>query len=88
MARRRSSIIRNRLARILSESDTWMTCDQIKNRFLEEGWSFTSSHQISMLCISTVGFASKKDLNGISYYRMENLDAFHNWMKREPVQLN
>ena len=88
MARRRSTIIRNRLARILSESESWMTCDQIKNRFLEEGWSFTSSHQISMLCITTIGFGNKKDMNGNSYYRMENLEAFHNWMKQKPNQVN
>ena len=85
---RRSHLVRMRLASVLSQAERWMTCEEIKNRFLDEGWSFTSSNQISRLCVNTIGFKSRMDEQGVHYYKIENLDAFHHWMKQKPIYGN
>ena len=85
---RRSDLVRMRIATVLNETNGWMTCNEITERFLDEGWSFTSAYQLGRLCSNTIGITSRIDNNGNRYYKIENLTSFHHWMKQEPVYGN
>lgn len=69
-----------RIASVLAD-EQWHSVEDVKHRFLEEGWNFTSTHQLTMLLEKTAGIEKRFAGNSRrKLYRLNNRRAFNEFM--------
>ena len=74
-----------RIAEVMADQ-RWYSSTVIKHRFLEKGWAFINSQQISTLCRITAGIESRKLSPGSEVeYRLNEPNAFSDYMARDGV---